>query len=74
MIRLQYDQVWPSFTNRWDAWEITYLCGFATLPPMAVQAMLILIQDYFLGREPSKEPTFKAYQRLVNKMQRSTYP
>lgn len=74
MVRLQYDQVWPSFTNRWDAWEITYLCGFATLPPMAVQAMLILIEKYFLGREPSREPDFKTYQRLVNKMQRSTYP
>ena len=74
MIRLQWNQLWPVATVRWDAFEITYLCGFATLPPMAVQAMLILIQDYFLGREPSKEPTFKAYQRLVNKMQRSTYP
>ena len=73
-IRLQYNQLWPVATTRWDAWEITYLCGFATVPPMAVQAMLILIEKYFLGREAMKEPTFNTYQRLVNKMQRSTYP
>jgi uncharacterized phiE125 gp8 family phage protein len=73
-IRLKYDQVWPAYATRWDAWEITYICGFTTLPPMAVQAMLILIEKYFLGREALKEPEFKTYQRLVNKMQRSTYP
>lgn len=73
-IRLKYDQVWPAYVTRWDAWEITYLCGFTTLPPMAVQAMLILIEKYFLGREALKEPEFRTYQRLVNKMQRSTYP
>lgn len=74
MIRLQYNQLWPVATTRWDAWEITYLCGFSTIPPMAVQAMLILIEKYFLGREALKEPEFRTYQRLVNKMQRSTYP
>lgn len=73
-IRLKYDQVWPPFTSRWDAWEITYLCGYSTVPPMAVQAMLILIEKYFLGRESLKEPEFRTYQRLVSKMQRSTYP
>lgn len=73
-IMLKYDQSWPSFTNRWDAWEITYLCGYTTPPPVAVQAMLILIEKYFLGREALKEPQFTTYQRLVNKMQRSTYP
>lgn len=73
-IRLQWNQLWPVATVRWDAFEINYVCGFATLPPMAVQAMLILIEKYFLGREPSREPDFKTYQRLVNKMQRSTYP
>jgi uncharacterized phiE125 gp8 family phage protein len=73
-IRLQYNQDWPSWTTRWDAWEVTYLCGFATLPPIAVQAMLLLIEKYFLGREALKEPEFKTYERLVAKMQRSTYP
>jgi len=74
MIRLQYNQLWPVTTVRWDAFEITYLCGFATFPPMAIQAMLILVEKYFLGREPSKDPDFRTYQRLVHKMQRSTYP
>lgn len=74
MIRLKYDQVWPSFTNRWDAWEVTYLCGFATVPPLAKQAMLMLIETYFLEREVMRESDLKKYQRLVGLMQRSTYP
>lgn len=74
MIRLKYNQLYPPATPRWDSWEITYLCGYSTVPPMAVQAMLILIEKYFLGREALKEPEFKTYQRLVSKMQRSTYP
>jgi uncharacterized phiE125 gp8 family phage protein len=73
-IHLNYNHWWPATIPRWDAWEITYLCGYTSPPPMAVQAMLILIEKYFLGREVSKEPEFKTYQRLVLKMQRSTYP
>lgn len=73
-IRLKYNQSWPSTITRWDAWEITYLCGYSNVPPMAQQAMLILIEKYFLGREALKEPEFKTYERLVAKMQRSTYP
>lgn len=73
-IKLKYNQSWPSSITRWDAWEITYLCGFSTVPPMAAQAMLILIEKYFLGREALKEPEFRTYERLVTKMQRSTYP
>jgi len=73
-IRLKYNQIWPSTVNRFDAWEITYLCGFANPPGIAVQAMLILIEKYFLGREALKEPQFRTYERLVMKLQRSTYP
>lgn len=73
-VMLKYNQSWPSITTRWDAFEITYICGYSTVPPMAVQAMLILVERYFLGRETFREPEFKTYQRLVNKMQRSTYP
>lgn len=73
-IRLQYNQLFPVATPRWDAWEVIYVCGFASLPPMAVQAMLILVEKYFIGRESMREMEFKTYQRLVSKMQRSTYP
>jgi uncharacterized phiE125 gp8 family phage protein len=73
-IHLAYNKFWPATLPQWDAWEITYLCGYSTVPPMAVQAMLILIEKYFLGREVLKEPEFRTYQRLVSKMQRSTYP
>lgn len=73
-IRLNYNKYWPATIPRWDAWEITYLCGYSTIPPMAIQAMLILIEKYFLGREAYKEQEFTTYQRLVNKLQRSTYP
>jgi len=73
-IRLKYNQSWPSAVNRFDAWEITYLCGYTNPPGIAVQAMLILIEKYFLGREALKEPEFKTYERLVMKLQRGTYP
>ena len=72
-IQLQYNQIWPSHETRWDAWAITYLCGYATLPGIAVQAMLMLVEKYFLGRE-LRDAEFANYQRLILKMQRSTYP
>ena len=72
-IRLQYFQIVPLSQLRWDAWEFTYLCGFASPPPLAVQAMLMLVEKYWLGRE-MREPNYERYQNLVLKMQRSTYP
>ena len=72
-IRLQYFKIVPLSLLRWDAWEFIYLCGFATPPGIAVQAMLMLIEKYWLGRE-LREPNFARYQNLVLKKQRSTYP
>ena len=73
-IHLKPDQYWPSFQARWDAWKILYVCGYATVPPIVQKAVLLLAENYFLARDPQKESEFSSYNRLMVKMQRSTYP
>lgn len=73
-IFLKPDQIWPVTQKRWDAWVITYVCGYSTVPAVVQKAILLLVENYFLSKDPTKESEFKSYNRLVNKLQRSTYP
>lgn len=74
MIRLNNNQLWPTTETRWDAWRIVYVCGYTTVPAIVQKAVLLLVENYFLARDPQKESEFSSYNRLVNKLQRSTYP
>lgn len=80
-IRLGYQQVLPATSARWDAWKITYLCGYGTdgtnVPGVAKRAMMLLIGYHFENRDMlQNESTFNrsAYESLVLRYIRSTYP
>ena len=80
-LRLGYLQVWPTTSDRYDAVTITYVLGShtdsTTVPSYAKSAMLLLIANEFEQREmmgPGYKQDQRAYERLVAKFMRSTYP
>jgi uncharacterized phiE125 gp8 family phage protein len=77
-IELKYMQAWPAaIYSRYDAVEITYVCGYtsqALVPALAKQACLLLVGNYFEGRDMLKESDAKTYDRIVAKLMRSNYP
>lgn len=78
-VRLNFDKVWPSTYTRWDAVTVNYVAGYSTrqlVPAVAKQAMLLLVGYYFDGnRGDNDRPNdFRAYERLVMRFMRSSYP
>jgi len=80
-LRLAYSQDWPSMVSRWDAATITYVLGShddsTTVPDYAKSAMLLLIANEFEAPDmmgPEYTQTQVAYERLVAKFMRSSYP
>jgi uncharacterized phiE125 gp8 family phage protein len=81
-LRLAYLQDWPTQqTDRWDNATITYVLGShddsTTVPGYAKSAVLLLVANEFEQRDmmtPDYTQTQKAYERLVTKFMRSTYP
>lgn len=75
---LKYNQTWPPvIAGRYDAVEITYVVGYSTqalIPALAKQACLLLVGNWFEGRDMLKESDAKTYERLVARASRSTYP
>lgn len=79
-IRLAYLKLWPMTLARWDAIEITYVAGYGTavnVPAVAKQAMLMLVGKYFENRDllvSGSMANDSAYENLVTRYQRATYP
>jgi uncharacterized phiE125 gp8 family phage protein len=80
-IKIAFLQVLPVSLARWDAWTITYLCGYgstaAACPGVAKRAMMFLIGYQFENRDQlMNDVVYKeaAYERLVSKYLRSDYP
>lgn len=79
-VELKVDQAWPAIaTDRWDAIEINYVCGYTSadlVPAAARHAVLLLIGYYFSqNRGDNDRPNdMTAYRRIVNQFLRSTYP
>lgn len=78
-IRLNWDASWPITYSRWDAVLVTYVAGnanVAAVPAIAKQAMLLLVAYYHFGnRGDNDRPNdLKAYENLVRRYMRSTYP
>ena len=78
-IRLDWQITWPTTAIRWDAVTVTYVAGNASLssvPAIAKQAMLLLITYYQYGnRGDNDRPNdMRAYEALVRRFMRSTYP
>lgn len=78
-IHLNWDASWPTTYDRWDAVLVTYVAGTASVaavPAIAKQAMLLLIAYYHFGnRGDNDRPNDqRAYENLVKRYMRSTYP
>lgn len=79
-VRLKYNQVWPSFADRWDAWEINYTAGEhsepSQVPGIDKQAILLYVGYLFRGNrgDDDRPSDLKAYESLVARHMRSTYP
>lgn len=78
-IRLKYNQSWPAITGRWDAVTVNYTAGQATdstqVDQFAKQAMLLLVCYYYEQRgDNDRQYDLQAYDRLVARYMRSSYP
>lgn len=81
VLRLAYLRRWPVAAPRWDAFTITYRCGYSAdgtlVPAIAKRAMLLLIGYYFENRDmliDEQRFNMAAYEKLVKRFVRSTYP
>lgn len=79
-VELAYLQVWPPTVYRWDAVTVNYVAGYssvANVPAIAKQAMMLLIGFNFTVRDMLVDfqlQTMEAYERLVRRFMRRTYP
>lgn len=79
-LRLGYNQVWPSWAERWDAWEINYTAGehadATTVPKIDKQAVLLYVGYLFRGNrgDDDRPNDLRAYEALVSRHMRSNYP
>lgn len=79
-VRLKTLQVWPTVYDRWDAVTVRYVCGYtsaALVPAIHKQAILLLVGHYFENRDMVMGEALQsmpAYEALVRRFMRSTYP
>lgn len=76
MINLAVDQDYPLIETRWDAVTITYVAGETQVAEIAKQAMKLTL-DYLFelkGLTKEKDATYMAYENLVKRYQRASYP
>ena len=80
VFRIGYQQVLPSWADRWDAWEINYTAGehadASTVPAIDKQAMLLYVGYLFRGNrgDDDRPNDLRAYEALVTRYMRSCYP
>ncbi len=78
-VRLLWSASWPTTYTRWDAVIVTYVAGLASVaavPAIVKQSMLLLIAYYHYGNrgDNDRQNDQKAYEALVRRYLRSTYP
>jgi uncharacterized phiE125 gp8 family phage protein len=79
-IRLAYQATTPATAARWDAWEITYVCGYGSdatnVPGVAKRAILQLIGYYFDANrgDNDRSTDLGNYEKLVLRYMRASYP
>ena len=76
MIKLKVDQDYPSIESRWDAITVTAVCGETVVSEIAKQAMKLALDVMFelKGMTKEKDATYRAYESLVQRYQRASYP
>lgn len=79
-LKQSYLQTWPTSIDRWDAWQINYTAGehsdSTTVPSIDKQAMLLYVGYLFRGNrgDDDRPNDLRAYEALVHRHMRSTYP
>jgi uncharacterized phiE125 gp8 family phage protein len=80
-IRLGYQVSLPAWAARWDAWAITYRCGYSqdgqSVPDIDKAAILMLVAHYFENRDMMMSEALQSmrpYEALVRRFMRSSYP
>jgi uncharacterized phiE125 gp8 family phage protein len=79
-VRVAYLETIPAYAARWDAWEVQYKCGYSQdqslVPAIAKRAMLLLVGYYFDANRGDNDRVndLRAYEALVAKFMRSSYP
>lgn len=80
-IALKYDQEWPEITEQRNGIAITALCGHggsaSFVPRLTKQAILLQIGAWFYDpamEDPKRSNWHNAYQRIIARLIRSSYP
>lgn len=80
-IVLQYDQQWPSIERQNDAVVITFIAGYpsqSAVPRLVRQAVLLQVSKLFEDRDmmmqQSPDAFDLAYERIIARLKRSSYP
>lgn len=77
-VTLDFTADWPATYDRWDAVTVDYIAGYTTrtaIPMIAKQAILLLIGYYFEQRgDGDRLYDMRAYENLVKRYMRSSYP
>lgn len=79
-LRQAYLKTWPTSIDRWDAWQVNYTAGehadSTTVPAIDKQAMLLYVGYLFRGNrgDDDRPNDLRAYEALVHRHMRSTYP
>lgn len=80
-VHLAYNESWPATVSRWDCVEVTFVCGYgdaaSDVPEMYKQAMLLQIGFNFENRDmllSDGVSSQKAYEALIGRLIRSSYP
>ena len=73
---LAVSQTYPAIESRWDAVTVTYIAGQSVVSEIAKQAMKLQIDVMFelKGLTKEKDACMKAYENLVMRYQRASYP
>jgi uncharacterized phiE125 gp8 family phage protein len=78
---LKYDQDWPSVERQNDCVVITLVAGYSavsTVPRLIRQAILLQVAKWFEDRDmmtPATHEQFDvAYERIIRRLMRSSYP
>lgn len=79
-VRLNYTKTWPNTYERWDAVRVRAVYGYTDadqIPQAYKQAMLLWIAYHFENRDMLAIDTsnnMRAYDNLITRFMRSTYP
>lgn len=81
-VRLGSSASWPTTYDRWDAVIITYVAGHGaddtSVPRLHQQMMLLICGHYYentdMMAEPNKSHWSTAYESLLRRVMRSSYP